>query len=349
MKALIKRISLVIVLFLAIQNVTLAQARSFEIKDGNFFLDGKPFKIYAGEMHYARVPEAYWRQRLQMIKAMGLNSVATYVFWNYHHPAPNVWDFKNDNHNLIKFLKTAQEEGLYVILRPGPYVCAEWDFGGFPWWLSTVKGMEIRTDNKPFLDSCKVYFQKLHQQIKGLHISEGGPIILTQVENEFGSYVAQQTKIPFAQHKKYTESIKTLLETEGFKKPYYTADGTTLLNGGAVKDVFPAINGEDNVENLKKAINQYNNNQGPYFIAEFYPGWLDHWAEPLVKVSTETVVKQTEKYLKNDVSFSYYMIHGGTNFGYTAGANYTKEHPIQPDITSYDYDAPISEAGWAPH
>ncbi|MDE3143316.1 MAG: beta-galactosidase, partial [Bacteroidota bacterium] len=323
-----------------------AQPHSFEIKDGNFLLDKKPFHIYAGEMHYARIPQEYWRQRLQMIKAMGLNTVATYVFWNYHHPSPNVWDFKTGNHNLAKFIKIAQEEGLYVILRPGPYVCAEWDFGGFPWWFSTVKGMEIRTDNKPFLDSCRIYFQKLHQQIKGLHISEGGPIILTQVENEFGSYVEQNKKVSVEQHKKYNETIKTLLEKEGFKLPYYTADGTTLLEGGAVKNVLPAVNGEDNIEKLKKVVNKYNNNIGPYFIAEFYPGWLDHWAEPFIKVTSEEVIHQTEKYLENDVSFSYYMIHGGTNFGYTAGANYTNAHPIQPDITSYDYDAPISEAGW---
>lgn len=241
----------------------------------------------------------------------------------------------------------AQEEGLYVILRPGPYVCAEWDFGGFPWWFSTVKGMKVRTDNKPFLDSCMIYFQKLHQEIKGLHITEGGPIILTQVENEFGSYVVQNKNISVEQHKKYNETIKTLLEKEGFKLPYYTADGTNLLEGGAVKNVLPAVNGEGNIDKLKKAVNRFNNNIGPYFIAEFYPGWLDHWAEPFVKVTTENVVQQTEKYLQNDVSFSFYMIHGGTNFGYTAGANYTNEHPIQPDITSYDYDAPISEAGWA--
>lgn len=342
-----KKFLIVIVLSIFIQPFSFSQKHSFEIKGGNFLLDEKPVHIYSGEMHYARIPEQYWQQRLQMLKAMGLNTVTTYVFWNYHHPSPNVWDFKTGNHNLKKFIQLAQKEGLYVILRPGPYVCAEWDFGGFPWWFSIVKGMQIRTDNQSFLDSCKIYFQKLHEQIKGLHITEGGNIILTQVENEFGSYVAQEKNISFEQHKKYAAAIKTLLAETGFKPPYFTADGRTLLNGGAVKNALPAVNGEDNIDSLKKSVNEFNKGVGPYFIAEFYPGWLDHWAEPFVKVDTKEVVAQTDKYLKNDVSFSFYMIHGGTNFGYTAGANYTKEHPIQPDITSYDYDAPISEAGWA--
>lgn len=344
-----KKFLIIVTFLLSIQTNSFSQEHSFEIKDGDFLLDQKPVHIYAGEMHYARIPEQYWQQRLQMLKAMGLNAVTTYVFWNYHHPSPNVWDFKTGNHNLKKFIQLAQQEGLYVILRPGPYVCAEWDFGGFPWWFSTVKGMQIRTDNQPFLDSCKIYFQKLHEQIKGLHITEGGNIILTQVENEFGSYVMQQKNISFEQHKKYAVAIKTLLEETGFKKPFYTADGNgkAYLDGGAIKDVFPGINGEDNVDSLKKYVKEYNNGTGPYFIAEFYPGWLDHWAEPFVKVGVKEIVEQTEKYLKNDVSFSFYMIHGGTNFGYTAGANYTAEHPVQPDITSYDYDAPISEAGWA--
>ena len=327
--------------------ITQAQPQKFEIKNGNFLINGKTVMIRAGELHYARVPKEYWKQRLLMLKAMGLNTVSTYVFWNYHHPKPNVWNFTTDNHNLKQFLSIAKEVGLFVILRPGPYVCAEWEFGGFPWWLPTVKGLEIRTNNQPFLDSCKTYFQQLAKQIKGMHISEGGPIILTQVENEFGSYVWQRRDIPLKQHKQYTAAIKKILEETGFKPPYYTADGRTLFNGGYVDGVFPSANGEDNIDSLKATVNKYNNGVGPYFVAEFYPGWLDHWAEPFPKVATEKVVEQTEIYLKNNISFSYYMIHGGTNFAYTAGANYSKEHPIQPDLTSYDYDAPISEAGWA--
>ncbi|MDE3236875.1 MAG: beta-galactosidase [Bacteroidota bacterium] len=335
------------IVFLLFAFSSFEQCHSIQIKDGKFLLDNRPFIIHAGEMHYARIPEPYWKQRLQMLKAMGLNTVSTYVFWNYHHPSPGVWNFEKDNHNLRKFLDLAKEVGLYVILRPGPYVCAEWDFGGFPWWLPTVRGLEIRTYNQPFLDSCKIYFQKLADQVKGYHISEGGPIILTQVENEFGSYVAQRRDIPLQQHQQYIQAIKEMLVATGFRPPYYTADGRNLFAGGHIEGILPSANGEDNIDSLKYSVKKYHKGEGPYMIGEFYPGWLDHWAEPFVKTATDGIVKQTEKYLKDSVNFSFYMIHGGTNFGYTSGANYTQVHPIQPDLTSYDYDAPVNEAGWA--
>jgi beta-galactosidase len=323
------------------------QKHTFEIKDGQFRYDGKPTQIHSGEMHYARVPKEYWRHRLKMLKAMGLNTVATYVFWNFHHPTPGVWDFKTGSHNLGEFLKTAQEEGLFVILRPGPYACAEWEFGGYPWWLQQNKNLVIRANNQPFLDSCNVYLRQLATQVKGYQVSKGGPVIMTQVENEFGSYVAQRPDVPLAEHRQYNAAIRQQLAAAGFEGPFFTSDASTLFEGGATPGALPTANGEDNVERLKKAVNQYHNNQGPYMVAEYYPGWLDHWGEPFVRVGTEQVTKQIETYLKNEVSFNFYMVHGGTNFGFTSGANYNEEHQIQPDITSYDYDAPISEAGHA--
>lgn len=323
------------------------QKHTFEIKDGNFVYDGKAIQIHSGEMHFARVPKAYWKQRLEMIKAMGLNTVATYVFWNYQETAPGVWDFKTDNRNIAEFVKTAQEVGLFVILRPGPYACAEWEFGGYPWWLQKEKDLVIRANNMPFLDSCRTYINHLAAQVKDLQITHGGPIIMVQAENEFGSYVAQRKDIPLEEHKAYSAAIKQELLDAGFDVPLFTSDGSWLFKGGTIAGALPAANGEDNIDNLKKVVNEYHNGEGPYMVAEFYPGWLDHWAEPFQKVSTESVVKQTEKYLKAGVSFNYYMVHGGTNFAFTSGANYDKEHDIQPDITSYDYDAPISEAGWA--
>lgn len=323
------------------------QKHTFEIKNGAFVYDGKPLIIHSGEMHFARVPKAYWKQRLQMLKAMGLNAVATYVFWNYHETAPGVWDFKTGNKNIADFLKTAQEVGLFVILRPGPYACAEWEFGGFPWWLQKNDSLKLRTYNQPFLDSCKTYIHHLASQVKDLQITHGGPIIMVQVENEFGSYVAQRKDIPLEVHKKYSAAIKKELTDAGFDVPLFTSDGSWLFEGGTVAGALPAANGEDNIDNLKKVVNQYHNNEGPYMVAEFYPGWLDHWAEPFQKIPAEKVADQTEKYLKAGVSFNLYMVHGGTNFGFTSGANYDKDHDIQPDITSYDYDAPISEAGWA--
>ena len=342
-----KKIAFSLVLSVLLTASFAQQKHTFEIKNGTFVYDGKPIIIHSGEMHFARVPKAYWKQRLEMIKAMGLNTVATYVFWNYHETSPGIWDFKTGNRNIAEFVKTAQEVGLFVILRPGPYACAEWEFGGFPWWLPKESHLVIRANNKPFLDSCQNYFNHLAAQVKDLQITHGGPIILVQAENEFGSYVAQRNDIPLEEHKAYSAAIKHELLDAGFDVPLFTSDGSWLFKGGTIAGALPAANGEDNIDNLKKAVNEYHHGEGPYMVAEFYPGWLDHWAEPFQRVPAASVVNQTEKYLKSGVSFNFYMIHGGTNFAFTSGANYDKNHDIQPDITSYDYDAPISEAGWA--
>lgn len=323
-----------------------SQERSFEIKDGKFLYNGNSIQIHSGEMHYARVPKEYWKHRLQMLKAMGLNTVATYVFWNYHHPSPGVWDFETENKNIRDFLLLAQEEGMFVILRPGPYACAEWDLGGYPAWLQNNPNLVLRTNNQPFLDSCSVYINKLADQVRDLQIGHGGPVIMVQVENEFGSYVEQRKDIPIFEHKAYNTAIYNMLEDSGLDVPFFTSDGSWLFQGGAIEGVLPTANGEGNVYNLKNAVNKYHHEEGPYMVAEYYPGWLDHWGESFVRVEKKAVSKQIEEYLKNGIHFNIYMAHGGTNFGFTSGANYSPEHHIQPDITSYDYDAPVSEAGW---
>lgn len=309
--------------------------------------NGKPVSIYSGEMHFARIPKEYWRQRLQMAKAMGLNTVATYVFWNYHQTAPGVWDFTSGSRNIAEFIRIAQEEGLWVIVRPGPYACAEWEFGGYPWWLQNNKELVLRSGNKAFMDSCRVYINQLVGQISDLQITKGGPVIMVQAENEFGSYVAQRKDVPLEEHRAYNRAIMQQLKDAGVEVPLFTSDGTWLFEGGSIEGVLPTGNGEGDVENLKKLVNQYHNGKGPYMVAEFYTGWLDHWAEPFQKVGANNLVDQMQKYVDSDVSFNLYMVHGGTNFGFTAGANYDRKHDIQPDLTSYDYDAPISEAGWA--
>lgn len=337
---------LLTLLLLTISFFARAQQATFSISDGQFKSNGKTIQIHSGEMHYARIPQPYWRHRLKMLKAMGLNTVATYVFWNFHNTAPGIWDFKTENHNLVEFIKTAKEEGLFVILRPGPYACAEWEFGGYPWWLQKNKDLKIRTNNQPFLDSCKVFINKLADQVVPLQSSKGGPVVMVQVENEFGSYASQRTDIPMEEHKKYNEAVLKMLQDAGFTGPFFTSDGSNLFGGGSLKGVLPTANGEGNIDNLKKAVDQYHDGKGPYMVAEFYPGWLDHWAEPFTRIDAKSIGQQTETYLKNKVSFNLYMAHGGTNFGFTAGANYNEEHDIQPDITSYDYDAPVSEAGW---
>lgn len=331
----------------AVQPAAAKSGHTFAIANGNFLYDGRPVQIHSGELHYARVPADYWRHRLRMMKAMGLNAVATYVFWNYHEVAPGRWDWTSGNRNIRRFMKTAQEEGLMVILRPGPYACGEWEFGGYPWWLQKAKGMEVRTLNKPFLDSCRVYIDRLAAQVKDLQITSEGPIVMVQAENEFGSYVSQRKDIAMDVHRKYNLAIRDMLLQAGFNVPLFTSDGSWLFKEGSIEGVLPTANGEENVANLKKVVNQYHGGVGPYMVAEFYPGWLDHWNEPFQKVATEKVAAQMKKYLEGGVSFNLYMAHGGTNFGFTAGANFSNDTDIQPDITSYDYDAPISEAGWA--
>lgn len=321
------------------------QKSSFEIKDGHFYRNGKVTPVLSGEMHYARIPHQYWRHRLQMMKAMGLNTVATYVFWNFHESEPGKWNFTGDR-NLAEYIKIAGEEGMMVILRPGPYVCAEWEFGGYPWWLQNIKGMEIRRDNPEFLKYTKMYIDRLYKEVGNLQCTKGGPIIMVQCENEFGSYVAQRKDIPLEEHRSYNAKIKQQLADAGFNVPLFTSDGSWLFEGGTTKGALPTANGESDIANLKKVVDQYHDGKGPYMVAEFYPGWLSHWAEPFPQSSASGVARQTENYLKNDVNFNFYMVHGGTNFGFTSGANYDKKRDIQPDLTSYDYDAPISEAGW---
>lgn len=318
---------------------------TFEIKNGHFYRNNKVISIHSGEFHYARVPHQYWKQRLQMMKGLGLNTVATYVFWNLHETAPGKWDFTGDK-DLRLFIKTAQELGMMVILRPGPYACAEWEFGGFPWWLQNVKGIKFREDNPEFLKYTQLYLTRLYKEIGDLQFTKGGPIIMVQAENEFGSFAAQRPDITLEAHKRYAAKITAQVKAAGFNVPTFTSDGSWLFKQGSVEGALPTANGETNIANLKKVVNEYHSGQGPYMVAEFYPGWLDHWAEPFQKVSASSIARQTEAYLKNDVSFNIYMVYGGTNFGFTSGANYDKKHDIQPDITSYDYDAPISEAGW---
>lgn len=320
-------------------------ATTFEIKNGHFYRNNRIISIHSGEFHFARVPHQYWRHRLQMMKALGLNTVATYVFWNFHETAPGKWDFTGDR-DLRLFIKTAQELDMMVILRPGPYACAEWEFGGFPWWLQNVQGLKIREDNPQFLDYTQRYLNRLYKEVGDLQCTKGGPIIMLQAENEFGSFAAQRPEIPLEAHKRYAAKIAGQIKTAGFTIPTFTSDGSWLFKQGAVAGALPTANGETNIANLKKVVNEYHGGQGPYMVAEFYPGWLDHWGEPFQRISATSIARQTEQYLKNDVSFNFYMVYGGTNYGFMAGANYDKKHDIQPDLTSYDYDAPISEAGW---
>ncbi|HLK60646.1 MAG TPA: beta-galactosidase [Chthonomonadaceae bacterium] len=313
--------------------VTLVHAKTFDILDGKFLLDGKPLQIISGEMHYARIPEAYWRHRLRMAKACGLNAITTYVFWNVQEPEKGKFNFKGEA-DIAKFVRMAQEEGLWVLLRPGPYVCAEWDFGGFPYWLLNEKGMKLRSRDERFLQYVERYLRELGKQLAPLQVTHGGPILMVQAENEYGSYGKDMV---------YMGRIRAALLEAGFSIPLFTADGGQQMAAGHFPGLLPGLNGGSGPD-IKETIDRYYLG-GPYFVPEYYPGWLDHWGEPKSKVGAAGVVRSTERMLTSDISFNYYMFHGGTNFGFTNGANFGGNY--QPDLTSYDYDAPLDEAGRA--
>lgn len=303
----------------------------FEIRDGAFWVDGKSVQLICGEMHYPRVPKEYWQDRLKRAKAMGLNTISTYVFWNFHERRPGEFDFEGQA-DLAEFLRLAHEEGLYVILRPGPYVCAEWDFGGYPWWLMKEEGMVFRSRDERFLKACERYIGRLGQELSGLTIENGGPILMVQVENEYGSY---------SNDKVYLGRLRDMIKDAGFNVPLMTCDGGGQMEAGYVDGAMPTINGVVG-EDIFKIVDKFKPG-GPYFVAEFYPAWFDVWGTPHSLRDYRKPTEQLEWMLENKVSVSIYMFHGGTNFWYTNGANTAYGYAPQP--TSYDYDAPLGEWG----
>ncbi len=308
---------------------------TFKIDDGHFLLDGKPFQIISGEMHFARIPQEYWRARFKMARAMGLNTIATYVFWNYHEPEPGKFNFEG-NADVAKFVKTAQEEGLWVIVRPSPYACAEWEFGGYPWWLQEEKGLKVRSKDPRFIELSTRYFNQLGKQLTPLQITRGGNIIMVQLENEYGSY---------DKDKEYLALNKDIIRKAGFDVDLYTCDGPTQMPNGYLPGLLPAVNGLDNVKEVKALINKYHDNKGPYFIAEWYPAWFDSWGLEHHVVPAADYVGRLDTILSSGVSINMYMVHGGTTRGFMNGANMSARDPYAPQTSSYDYDAPINEAG----
>jgi len=305
---------------------------TFTVSDSAFLLNGKPFQIKAGEMHPGRIPHQYWADRLRMMHAMGLNTVSIYVFWNQHEPHEGQFDFAGDA-DIAQFVQLAQQEGLWVIVRPGPYVCAEWEFGGYPWWLLKTPDMKVRSQEPRFLAAAETYMKKLGEQLAPLQITHGGPIILVQVENEYGSYGSDHV---------YMGKIRDMDRAAGFDVPFFTADGGgNMMANGSLSDVLPGLNGGSGSD-IMRQIGRYRPT-GPWLVPEFYPGWLDHWGEPHAHTGIGGLVRETEWMLTHNVSFCYYMIYGGTSFGFTSGANYGGH--FQPQPTSYDYDAPMDEMG----
>ncbi|HXH48038.1 MAG TPA: beta-galactosidase family protein [Terriglobia bacterium] len=300
----------------------------------DFLLDEKPFHIRSGEMHYARIPREYWRNRLKKLKSMGLNTVSTYMFWNFHETRPGEFNFAG-RRDVAAFVRTAQEEGLWVILRPGPYSCAEWDFGGFPGWLLSTPDIRVRSTDPRFLSAARRYILHVGIELAHLQVTRGGPILMTQVENEYGSFGSDHA---------YMRAVQQMLLDAGFDVPLFTADGPTprMLSGGTLPDVLSFINFGSDPASQFEAFARFRKNV-PLMCAEFYPGWFDHWGEIHHHGNNQNLMEGMNWILSNGVSFNLYMFHGGTSFGYMNGANFGKAY--EPDVTSYDYDAPLDEAG----
>jgi len=317
------------------QKIAGKAAHTFALSDSSFVLDGKPFVMISGEMHYPRVPRAAWRDRMKMAKAMGLNTIGTYVFWNLHEPQKGKFDFSGNN-DVAEFVKIAKEEGLWVVLRPSPYVCAEWEFGGYPYWLQNEKGLIVRSKESQYLKEYKDYINEVGKQLAPLQINHGGNVLMVQVENEYGSY---------ASDKEYLAINEQLFKSAGFDGLLYTCDPAPDLAKGHLEGLLPAINGEDNPVKVKKMISELNGGKGPYFIAEWYPAWFDWWGAPHHTVPAENYTGKLDAVLKAGISINMYMFHGGTTRGFMNGANFKDTSPYEPQISSYDYDAPLDEAG----
>jgi beta-galactosidase len=315
-----------------------AAPHSFAAKDGHFELDGKPLQIISGEMHYQRIPRAYWRERFRMAKAMGLNAVTTYVFWNVHELQPGVYDFSGNN-DVAEFIREAQQEGLYVVLRPGPYVCAEWEFGGYPAWLLKDHSLVLRSSDPKFIEPAARWFKRLGQELAPLQIGNGGPIILVQVENEYGS---------FGNDHAYMEKIRGLLVDAGFtKSQLYTADGAEQVPAGSLPDLPVGINfGGADAGAARREFDKLKNIRpnGPFFNSEYWDGWFDHWGGKHASTNAANEADNLDWMLKQGYSVSLYMFHGGTSFGWMNGANSDGKN-YEPDVTSYDYDSPLDESG----
>lgn len=308
---------------------------TFTLGDSTFMLDGKPFQIISGEMHYPRIPREAWRARMKMAKAMGLNTIGTYVFWNLHEPQKGKFDF-NGNNDIAEFVKIAREEGLWVILRPSPYICAEWEFGGYPYWLQNEKGLIVRSKEPQYLKEYKAYINEVGKRLAPLQINHGGNILMVQIENEYGSY---------GNDRAYMTINQQLFRDAGFDGLLYTCDPAPAVSKGHLPGLLPGVNGLDNPTKVKRIVNANHEGKGPYFVSEWYPAWFDWWGAPHHTIAAKLYAGKLDTLLGAGISVNMYMFHGGTTRGFMNGANFKDISPYEPQVSSYDYDAPLDEAG----
>lgn len=308
---------------------------TFTFADSVFLLDGKPFTMISGELHYPRIPREAWRHRMKMARAMGLNTIGTYVFWNLHEPEKGVFDFSGNN-DIAEFVRIAKEEGLWVVIRPSPYVCAEWEFGGYPYWLQNEEGLIVRSTEPKFLQAYERYIKEVARQIAPMQINRGGNILMVQVENEYGFY---------SNDKEYLAINKEMFIKAGFDGLLYTCDPAGKVKDGHIPGLLPAVNGSSSPNEVKKLVREYHGGRGPFYVAEWYPAWFDWWGTPHHKVPAEDYAPKLDSLLAAGISVNMYMFHGGTTRAFMNGANDNDTAPYEPQISSYDYDAPLDEAG----
>ncbi len=328
-----KILFLIALLFASMQQCVLAGGK-FEAGNGTFMLDGQPFVVKAAELHYPRIPKPYWDQRIKMCKALGMNTVCLYVFWNAHEPEPDQFNFEGQN-DLREFVKLCQENDMKVILRPGPYVCAEWEMGGLPWWLLKKKYIRLRKNDPYFLERVDKFQKAVAAQVGDLTVTDGGPIIMVQVENEYGAYGTD---------KEYVSNIRDMLRKNfGEDVTLFQCDwASNFLNNGLDDLVWTMNFGTGaNIDQQFAKLKEVRP-ESPLMCSEFWSGWFDKWGANHETRPAADMIAGIEEMLSKGISFSLYMTHGGTNWGHWAGAN---SPGFAPDVTSYDYDAPISESG----
>lgn len=329
-------ISLLLMLTVSLSASAKNTAETFAVGDKTFLLNGKPFVIKAAEVHYPRIPRPYWEHRIRMCKALGMNTLCLYVFWNIHEQQEGVFDFTGQN-DVAEFCRLAQKNGMYVIVRPGPYVCAEWEMGGLPWWLLKKKDIRLREQDPYFMERVRLFEQKVGEQLAPLTIQRGGPIIMVQVENEYGSY---------GEDKPYVSAIRDIVRESGFSDvTLFQCDWASNFTKNGLDDLVWTMNfgtGAD-IDSQFKRLKELRPTS-PLMCSEFWSGWFDKWGARHETRPAEKMTAGIDKMLSKGISFSLYMTHGGTSFGHWAGAN---SPGFAPDVTSYDYDAPINEYGQA--
>lgn len=309
---------------------------TFSVSGAQFLMDGKPYQIIAGDMHYPRIPREYWSDRLKKARAMGLNTVTMYSFWNVHETEPGHYNFSGQN-DIAEFIRQAQKEGLNVILRPGPYVCAEWELGGYPSWLLKDSDRVLRSSDVKHREAVKRWFTRLGKEIKPLLLKNGGPIIAIQVENEFGA---------LGESIEYLENLKADMVAAGLgDAQLFTSNQPSDIEKGSLPGIPTVVNfGVGNAEKAYKML-EAARPDGPRMTGEYWAGWFDKWGEAHHETDGKKEAEEFRWMIERGYSVSLYMFHGGTTFGWMNGADTHKGHDYHPDTTSYDYDAPLDESG----